>query len=134
MHGKRLIAAAAGTAAGLFGWVQAAQAGAAGTVIDTLIGTVTASQYKGYCDDLGAHVRVRVAGGKAATRYTVWGSGFMQSAKSFTTDSKGAGRIDLHNIGVAGGGSVGSAVILVSTSFYTVTVPAKINCPARQGD
>jgi hypothetical protein len=131
---RKLVAAgvAAGAAVLAGSLYQGTQALA--DTASTPIGTITAQQYNGYCDDFGAHVRVTVTGGSPATKYTVWGTGFGTAAQTLTTNAQGAGTIDVHNVRTGSTvGRVGNGVVLVSAGYYTVTVPAAINCPDNQG-
>ena len=106
------------------GSAQAAQVG-------TPIGVVKATQT--LCDDFGAQVDVSVSGGDASTRYTVQATGFMQSAVTFTTSKTGAGKASLHNVGSSGSASpAGTATVMVSAGFYTVSVPVDISCASGE--
>ncbi|HEX8509899.1 MAG TPA: hypothetical protein VF635_10455 [Propionibacteriaceae bacterium] len=137
---SRVLAAVAITSTGLIAWTQTAQAaqtpqtGVAATPVataapvNTPIGKISAAQYLNYCDDFGAHIRVSITGGSKSTRYTLRGTGFMQVAETITTNAAGIATIDLHNIGVPTGGSVGTATVIVSTDYYTTAVPAQIAC------
>ncbi|MFC4065773.1 hypothetical protein [Actinoplanes subglobosus] len=124
------VAVLGAAAAVTIGWTQTAQAESAATPI----GTITAVQYNGnYCDDFGAHVRVTIAKGTASTQYTLWGTGFMQTSAKVTTTAAGAATIDLHNIGIPAGGRVGVATVLVSTSYYTTSIPVTVKCSSGEG-
>jgi hypothetical protein len=132
MNVRRIgMMACVGLAVGLAALVPSAVATADAAA--TPIGVVTAEQYQGnFCDDFGAHVRVRIDGGHAGTTYTAIATGVFQEQRPFPVNAMGAGMVDLHNVNIADGrGAVGTATVMVSGGNYTVSVPVTINCPGN---
>ncbi|GAA2552113.1 hypothetical protein GCM10010435_22920 [Winogradskya consettensis] len=134
-HPRALGLAAGGAAlAAIF----VAPVAASADTVQSPIGTVTAEQYLGvYCDDLGAHVRVTVAGGLPGTSYAATGIGVFSGTSTFVTDGTGAGFTDLHNVWVHPEGGVTDGVgvtqVTVGAGSTVITVPAAINCPGQKG-
>ena len=130
---KRLVASAGLLVAGLSMAVAAAPAPAMADTSVTPIGTLTATQADGPCNDLGAVVHLSVAGGFANTQYT-GSTDAVATPASFTTNAAGAGTGSLQNVRPVGAWT-GTATVTVSTNHdgQTATVAVQIACVDPHG-
>jgi hypothetical protein len=97
----------------------------------TPVGTLTATQVDGPCNDLGANVTIAVASGLANTTYTATGGGASTPAH-FTTNNAGSGSGLVLNVLPPGGWS-GIGTITVSASGKTGQVTVAIACSDPRG-
>lgn len=103
----------------------------AGTA-STPVGTLTATQASGPCNDLGADVVVSVASGFANTGYTATAPGAAVLPASFGTNGSGAGQGIVHNVLTPTGWS-GTATITVTEAGATGQVTVAIACDPPKG-
>jgi hypothetical protein len=127
---KRLVAASGLTFAAILSIGLSAGVAAADTT-GTPVGTLTATQVDGPCNDLGADVTIAVAGGFADTAYTATGGG-VSTAAHFTTNSAGSGSDVVRNV-LPPGGWTGTGTITVSANGTTGRVAVAIACVDPRG-
>lgn len=125
---RKLLVAATGVAfAAVLAVAGVAQAGTAVTPV----GTLTATQVDGPCNDRGANVTVSVSGGFAGTAYTATGSEYSEPVH-FATDGSGAGSGVVLNV-LPPGGWTGTATITVTAGGGSGQVEVAIACDDPHG-
>jgi hypothetical protein len=130
---RRSLASAGLVIAGLSLAMAAAPTAAMADTAVTPLGTLTATQADGPCNDFGAVIHLSVVNGFANTQYR-GGTDSVATPVTFTTNGAGTGTGNLLNVRPPGSWT-GTATITVSTNHdsQTATVNVQIACADPHG-